>query len=52
MLIGKEEIAKQLDETIDKYNTSQEEYEVKIIPLAGQNATEKITFCTSKMHLY
>ena len=23
MLIGKEEIAKQLDETIDKYNTSQ-----------------------------
>ena len=43
MLIGKEEIAKQLDETIDKYNTSQEEYEVKIIPLAGQNATEKIT---------
>lgn len=43
MLIGKEEIAKELDETIDTYNKSQEKYTVKIIPLAGQNATEKLT---------
>lgn len=43
MLIGKEEIAKELDETVDKYNSTQDKYEVKIIPLAGQNATEKLT---------
>ena len=43
MLIGKEVIAYQIDETINKYNTAQEKYEVKIFPLAGQNATEKIT---------
>lgn len=43
MLIGKEEIAKELDETIEKYNSTQDKYEVKLIPLAGQNATEKIT---------
>lgn len=43
LLIGKEEIAKELDETVAKYNESQEKYTVKIIPLAGQNATEKLT---------
>ncbi|MBP1042674.1 carbohydrate ABC transporter substrate-binding protein [Vagococcus sp. BWB3-3] len=43
LLIGKEEIAKELDETVLKYNQSQETYTVKIIPLAGQNATEKLT---------
>lgn len=43
MLIGKEEIAKELDAAIDDYNKSQESYQVKIVPLAGQNATEKIT---------
>ncbi|MGX7417394.1 ABC transporter substrate-binding protein [Carnobacterium gallinarum] len=43
MLIGKEEIAKELDETVETYNKSQEKYTVKIIPLAGQNATEKLT---------
>lgn len=43
MLIGKEEIAKELDETVEAYNSSQDKYQVKIIPLAGQNATEKIT---------
>ncbi|WP_054954823.1 ABC transporter substrate-binding protein [Paenibacillus dakarensis] len=43
MLIGKEEIAKELDETVAKYNSSQDKYNVKIIPLAGQNATEKLT---------
>lgn len=43
LLIGKEEIAKELDETIAKYNSTQDKYEVKIIPLAGQNATEKLT---------
>lgn len=43
LLIGKEEIAKELDETVAKYNGLQENYTVKIIPLAGQNATEKLT---------
>jgi ABC-type sugar transport system, periplasmic component len=43
LLIGKEEIAKELDETIAKYNSSQDKYNVKIIPLAGQNANEKLT---------
>lgn len=43
LLIGKEEIAKELDETVEKYNDSQDKYTVKIIPLAGQNATEKLT---------
>lgn len=43
LLIGKEEIAKELDETVEKYNSTQDNYEVKIIPLAGQNATEKLT---------
>lgn len=43
LLIGKEEIAKELDETVEKYNDSQDKYAVKIIPLAGQNATEKLT---------
>ncbi|GIN58636.1 ABC transporter substrate-binding protein [Lederbergia ruris] len=43
LLIGKEEIAKELDETVEKYNDSQDKYIVKIIPLAGQNATEKLT---------
>lgn len=43
MLIGKEEIAKELDETVERYNSTQDDYEVKIIPLAGQNSTEKLT---------
>lgn len=43
MLIGKEEIAKELDETVEAYNNFQDKYQVKVIPLAGQNATEKIT---------
>lgn len=43
LLIGKEEIAKELNETVATYNDSQDKYEVKIIPLARQNATEKIT---------
>ncbi|MGX6971157.1 ABC transporter substrate-binding protein [Vagococcus bubulae] len=43
MLIGKEEIANELDEAISKYNDSQDKYQVKVIPLAGQNSTEKIT---------
>ncbi|MDH6363786.1 raffinose/stachyose/melibiose transport system substrate-binding protein [Enterococcus sp. PF1-24] len=43
MLIGKEEIANELDAALEEYNNSQDKYEVKIIPLAGQNATEKLT---------
>lgn len=43
LLIGKEEIAKELDETVAKYNSIQDNYEVKIMPLAGQNATERLT---------
>lgn len=43
LLIGKEEIATELDETIAKYNSSQDKYEVKVLPLAGQNINEKLT---------
>lgn len=41
-LIGKEEIANQLNETVQAYNASQDLYTVEIMPLAGQNATEKM----------
>lgn len=43
LLIGKEEIATELDETIQAYNNSQDKYKVTTIPLAGQNLTEKMT---------
>lgn len=41
-LIGKEEIANQLNETVQAYNASQDLYTVEIMPLAGQNANERM----------
>lgn len=41
-MIGKEEIATQINETINAYNESQDLYQVEVIPLAGQNANEKM----------
>lgn len=43
LLIGKEEVAKELDEMVKAYNDSQENYTVKILPLAGQNVNEKLS---------
>ncbi len=42
VLFGKEVIA-QFEGMIKQYNASQEEVEVKLVPLAGQNAYEKMT---------
>ncbi|WHY03558.1 ABC transporter substrate-binding protein [Neobacillus sp. DY30] len=43
VLMGKPEIAQQFEEMIKAYNSSQDEVEVTYIPLAGQNAFEKMS---------
>jgi raffinose/stachyose/melibiose transport system substrate-binding protein len=43
VLIGKEEIATEFEETVDAFNESHDDINLSIIPLAGVNAFEKMT---------
>ncbi len=42
ILIGKEEIAQQFDETVKFYNATHANLQVKIVPLASQNAYQRM----------
>lgn len=43
LLIGKSEIAKQLEDMVKEFNDTHEGIKLSMIPLAGQNAFEKMT---------
>ncbi|KIL38421.1 ABC transporter substrate-binding protein [Gordoniibacillus kamchatkensis] len=43
VLMGKPEISKQFDALVDKFNKSQNKVKVSVIPLAGQNAFQKMS---------
>ncbi|SIQ91651.1 ABC transporter substrate-binding protein [Halanaerobium kushneri] len=43
LLIGKPEVAKQLEEMVGKFNQEKDDINLELIPLAGQNAYQKMT---------